>query len=158
MKINNNMIEHLNCLLNDELRTANQYFLHSRIFNNWGLKRLHSIEHKESLDELNHVDIYAKRILFLEGTIVLKSFNELNIKNNIKEILKMDLQLEYYNIDHLKESIKYSESVQDYISKDIMIKILHEEEKHVHSLETELDLMEKIGIHNYIQSQLQAEY
>lgn len=154
MKGDNNIIVHLNRLLSDELVAANQFFLHSKIFSNWGLERLNHIEHAEYMDELNHADLYAKRILFLEGIPTLRSFNALHVNNNIEDILQMDLHLEYHSIDSLREGIKYSDLIQDYVSKDIMVMILKDEEKHIHFLETELDLIKKIGIHNYIQSQL----
>lgn len=156
MKNDNSIIIHLNKLLSDELIAHNQYFLHSKIFSNWGLERLYKMEYKECMDELNHADLYMKRVLFLEGTFAIRKIDEFNSNNNIEDILRMDLNLEYNSIDNLKNSIKYAISVQDYVSKDIMIAILADEEKHIHLLETELDLIKKIGMHNYIQSQLKS--
>lgn len=156
MKIDDNMIVHLNRLLNDELLAVNQYFLHSKIFSNWGLDRLHDLEHKECMDELDHASLYAKRILFLEGTLTVGNFDTLKIKHNIEDILRIDLQLEYHSVKDLRDSIEYCDSVQDHISKEIMVTVLKDEEKHIHFLETELDLIKKIGIHNYIQSQLKS--
>lgn len=156
MKGDDNIIIHLNRLLSDELMAANQYFLHSKIFDHWELERLNRVEYKECMDELGHADLYAKRILFLEGTPTLRSFDTLSINNNIENILNMDLNLEYHSVNNLKESIRYSDSVHDHVSKDIMIEILKDEEKHIHFLETELDLIKKIGIHNYIQLQFKS--
>lgn len=155
MKGDDNIVSHLNRLLSDELIAVNQYFLHSQVFINWGLERLHSIEYKECMEELEHASLYTKRILFLEGVPCLRKFDELNInKNSIEDVFRMDLQIEHSSIKSLRNSIKYADLVQDHISKEIMIKVLKDEEKHVHFLETELDLIKKIGIHNYIQSQL----
>lgn len=154
MKGDDHVITHLNRLLSDELIAVNQYFLHAKIFKSWGLERLNNIEYKECMDELDHADLYAKRILFLEGMPTLRNFDSLNINKNIEDILRADLNLEYSSVNNLRESIKYTDSMQDYISRDIMIHILSEEEKHIDFLETELNLMVKIGIPNYIQSQL----
>lgn len=154
MKGDDHIIVHLNNLLSDELIAVNQYFLHSKIFENWGLKRLNKIEYQEYADELGHADLYAKRILFLEGTPTLRKFDPLNIKKNVEDILRSDLNLEFHSIENLRKGIKYADSIQDYVSKDIMTQILKEEEKHIDFLETELNLMIKIGMHNYIQSQL----
>lgn len=154
MKGDDGVIIHLNRLLSDELVAVNQYFLHSKVFSSWRLERLYNIEHKECMDELNHADLYARRILFLEGMIDLKKFDKLNIGKNIEDILKMDLDLEYSSVNALKESIKYSNAVQDYVSRDMMVQILKDEEKHIDFLEVELNLIVQIGIHNYIQSQL----
>lgn len=154
MKGDDRLIIHLNNLLSDELIAVNQYFLHSKIFKNWRLKRLHDIEYQECMDELDHADLYTERILFLENTPTLKKIDSLKINKNIEDILHADLNLEYHSVDNLRKSIKYADSIQDYISKDIMIKILNDEEKHIDFLETELNLITKIGMHNYIQSQL----
>ncbi|URJ30179.1 bacterioferritin [Blochmannia endosymbiont of Camponotus sp.] len=154
MKGDNHLIIHLNNLLSDEIMAVNQYFLHAKIFKNWGLQRLNNIEYQECMDELDHAGLYTKRILFLENMPILRKFDALNINENIEDILHADLNLEYHSVENLRKSIKYADSVQDYISKDIMIKILNDEEKHIDFLETELNLMKKIGMHNYIQSQL----
>lgn len=154
MKGDDHIIVHLNRLLSDELIAVNQYFLHAKIFKSWGLERLNNIEYKECMDELNHADLYTNRILFLEGMPTLRSFDALNVNENVEDILRADLNLEYCSVNNLREGIKYVDSVQDYISRDIMIRILNDEEKHIDFLKTELNLMVKIGIHNYIQSQL----
>lgn len=154
MKGDDHIIIHFNRLLSDELIAVNQYFLHAKIFKSWGLERLNNIEYKECMDELDHADLYAKRILFLEGMPTLRSFDPLNINKNIEDILRADLSLEHCSVNNLREGIKYADSIQDYISRDIMIRVLSDEEKHIDFLETELNIMVKIGIHNYIQSQL----
>lgn len=154
MKGDDHIVVYLNRLLSDELVAANQYFLHAKIFKSWGLERLNSIEYKECMDELEHADLYAKRVLFLEGMLALRSFSALNINKNIEDILRADLNLENCSVNNLREGIKYADSVQDYVSRDIMIFVLKEEEKHIDFLETELNLMVKIGMHNYIQFQL----
>lgn len=154
MKGDDGIITHLNHLLSDELIAVNQYFLHSKVFSSWKLERLYNIEYKECMDELNHADFYIRRILFLEGKIDLKKFDKLDIGKSVEDILKMDLYLEYNSVHSLKESIHYSNTIQDYVSRDMMIQILKDEEKHIDYLETEINLIAKIGIHNYIQSQL----
>lgn len=154
MKGDDGVIMHLNRLLSDELIAVNQYFLHSKVFGSWRLERLYNIEHQECMDELNHLDLYTRRILFLEGAIDLKKFDKFNIGKSVEDILNIDLNLEYSSVNTLKESIKYSNSVQDYVSRDMMIQILKDEEKHIDFLETELNLILQIGIHNYIQFQL----
>lgn len=151
---NNNIIIHINSLLSDELIAVNQYFLHSKIFDNWGLKKLSSFEYKECMDELDHAGIYTKRILFLGDIPVVSSVGSVKVKNNLEDILRIDLDLEYRSVDKLRNSIMYADSIQDYVSKDMMINILKDEEKHIHFLETELELIQKMGIHNYVQSQL----
>lgn len=154
MKGNEKVIMYLNRLLKDELIAVNQYCLHSKIFKHWGLKRLHKIENQEFIDELKHAELYMDRILFLEGSPYIKGFDELGIGKNIEDIFLLDQQLEYNSINNLKESIKFADSVQDYISQGIMIKILGEEEKHIDFLEIELNLIKKMGIHNYMQLQI----
>ncbi|WP_159714603.1 bacterioferritin [Blochmannia endosymbiont of Camponotus nipponensis] len=154
MKGDNYIITNLNSLLSDELIAVNQYFLHAKIFEHWRVERLKDIEYQECMDELEHADLYTKRILFLEGIPTLRKFELLNIKKNIEDILRDDLSLEHHSIENLRKGIKYSDSIQDYVSRDIMVQILKDEEKHVDFLETELNIMTKIGMNNYIQSQL----
>lgn len=154
MKGDDHVIAYLNRLLSDELVAANQYFLHAKIFKSWRLERLNNIEHKECMDELEHADLYAKRILFLENMPTLRSFDALNINKSIEGILRADLVLENCSVNNLREGIKSADFAKDYVSRDIMIHVLREEEKHIDFLETELNIMSKIGIHNYIQSQL----
>lgn len=154
MKGDDGIIVYLNRLLGNELFAMNQYFLHSKLFNNWGLERLSNIEYRECMDELDHAALLAKRILFLEGTIAFKNHDMLNISTNVECVLKMDLDLEQKNVSLLKESIGYADSIYDYVSKDIMVQVLKDEEQHIDFLKTELSLIVKINIHNYIQSQL----
>ncbi|ADV33591.1 bacterioferritin [Candidatus Blochmanniella vafra str. BVAF] len=154
MKGDKSIISNLNRLLSNELIAVNQYFLHSKIFKNWGLKRLNDIEHTEFMDELKHADLYIERILFLEGSPIIRSINEFSICKNVEDILRMDLQIEYNGINDLKESIKNADLAQDYVSKKIMTKVLCDEEKHVGFLETELALINQIGVSNYMQSQM----
>lgn len=156
MKGDDRVIAHLNHLLSDELVAVNQYFLHAKIFKSLGLERLNKIEYKECMDELDHADMYTKRILFLEGMPALRNFDSLNVNKNIEDILRADLNLENRSVNNLREGIKCTDSIRDYISRDIMIRILSDEEKHIEFLETELNLMVKIGIHNYIQFQLKG--
>ncbi|PQQ36323.1 bacterioferritin [Photorhabdus luminescens] len=148
------MIAHLNKLLGNELVAINQYFLHARMFKNWGLTRLNDKEYHESIDEMKHADRYIERILFLEGIPNLQDLGKLNIGEDIEEMLKSDLQLELQGAKDLKEAIAYADSIHDYVSRDLMIDILDEEEKHIDWLETQFELIERMGIQNYTQSQI----
>ena len=127
------------------------------MFKNWGLKRLNGIEYQESIDEMKHADIYIERIHFLEGLPNLQDLGKLNIGEDVEEMLKSDLLLELEGAKDLREGIAYADSVHDYVSRDLMITILADEEHHIDWLETELELIGRIGIQNYIQSQLKEE-
>ncbi|WP_380184806.1 bacterioferritin [Kalamiella sp. sgz302252] len=157
MKGDAKIISHLNKLLGNELVAINQYFLHARMFKNWGLTRLNDIEYHESIDEMKHADKYIERILFLEGLPNLQDLGKLRIGEDVEEILRSDLTLELEGARDLREAIAYADQVHDYVSRDMMIAILEDEEHHIDFLETELELIGKIGVPNYLQSQIKVE-
>jgi bacterioferritin len=154
MKGDAKVIEFLNKVLGNELVAINQYFLHARMYQNWGLKELGDHEYHESIDEMKHADKLTQRILFLEGLPNLQHLGKLIIGENTVEMLKCDLQLEQQALPDLKAAISYSESVGDYISRDLFKDILESEEEHIDWLETQLDLIDKIGLQNYLQSKM----
>jgi bacterioferritin len=154
MKGDAKVIEFLNRALRNELTAINQYFLHSRMFKDWGLKALGEYEYHESIDEMKHADQLIERVLFLEGLPNLQDMGKLRIGENTREMLECDLALEMDAIPLLREAIAYSESVQDYVSRDLFDSILESEEEHVDWLETQLDLIDRVGLENYQQSQM----
>ena len=154
MKGDPKVIEYLNSALFNELTAINQYFLHARMFRNWGFHKLNEKEHHESIDEMKHADQLIERILFLEGLPNLQNLGKLMIGENPEEMLRCDLKLELEAIPVLKEAIAYCEQVKDYISREIFEHILDNEEEHVDWLETQFELIAKVGIQNYLQSQM----
>lgn len=148
------VIEHLNRILKNELTAINQYFLHYRMFKNWGLEKLGRKEHDESVDEMKHADSLIERILFLDGLPNLQNLGKLRIGEGVKEMLQSDLDLELDAIPDLRAAIAYCENRKDYGSRDLLESILVSEEEHVDWLETQLDLIERIGIERYSQSQI----
>ncbi|WKE65289.1 bacterioferritin [Gallaecimonas kandeliae] len=157
MKGDKKVIQLLNQVLGNELVAINQYFLHARMFKNWGLQRLADHEYHESIDEMNHADWLTERILFLDGLPNLQDLGKLNIGEDVPEALQSDLNHELKGIPDLRDGIEYCEKVRDYISRDLLKRILDSEEEHIDWLETQLQLIGTVGLQNYLQSQMYKE-
>lgn len=153
MKGDKKVIEYLNKVLFNELTAVNQYWLHYRMLDNWGIKKLAAHERHESIDEMQHADQLAERILFLEGLPNFQSMGKLRIGENVEEILKADLALEHDAIPDLRAAIAHCETVHDFVSRDLFRSILASEEEHVDFLETQFEMIARMGLQNYIQLQ-----
>ena len=154
MKGDRKVIARMNAVLTNELTAINQYFVHAKMFDHWGLGRLGDYERKESIDEMKHADALIERILFLEGLPNLQDLHKLLVGEDVKEALTCDLKLELAAHPVLKAAIAECEGVGDYVSRDLFRRILDSEEEHIDWLETQLELIGKVGIANYQQSQM----
>ena len=154
MKGDVKVIEFLNKALENELTAINQYFLHAKMYKNWGLEKLYAKEYHESIDEMKHADQLIDRILFLEGLPNLQNIGKILVGESTEEMLACDLKLEYLAVPDLKDAIVHCENVRDYVSRELFEHILESEEEHIDWLETQLELIEKISLQNYLQSQM----
>ena len=154
MKGERKVIEFLNAVLRNELVAINQYFLHSRMYKNMGLTELANHEYEESLDEMKHADQLIERTLFLEGLPNLQDIGKLRVGENPREMIECDLKLELDAMPVLKDAIAWCEECRDFVSRDVFDSILASEEDHVDWLETQLDLIDKMGIENYLQAKM----
>jgi bacterioferritin len=153
MKGDEQVIQLLNETLKNELTAINQYWLHYRMLDNWGVKRLAEYERHESIDEMKHADTLAERILFLEGLPNFQMLGRLRIGETVEEVLRADLDLEYEAREQLRGAVAHCETVRDYVSREIFERILESEEEHIDFLETQFEMIERMGLQNYIQLQ-----
>ena len=156
MKGDEKVIEFLNIALKNELTAINQYFLHYRLLNHWGISKLAKFEYEESIEEMKHADKLSERILFLDGLPNFQLLGRLRIGSTVEEILKADLETEWEAIPLLKDAIAHCESVRDYVSRDLFQHILDNEEEHVDTIETQFEMIERMGLQNYIQLNSEA--
>lgn len=157
MKGDARVIEFLNETLKNELTAINQYWLHYRLLDHWGIKKLADFERHESIDEMKHADWLAERILFLDGLPNFQLLGRLRIGENVEEVLKADLAMEIEAVAQLKAAIAYCEEVKDFVSRDLFSRILLSEEEHVDTLERQFEMIERMGLPNYIQINAQPE-
>ena len=156
MKGDQKVIEFLNRALGNELVAINQYFLHAKMYKDWGFQALYEHEYHESIDEMKHADMLVERILFLEGLPNLQDLGKLMIGENTKVMLNCDRKLRQMAVPDLRDGIEYCESVREYVTRDLFREILASEEEHIDWLETQLSLIDKVGLENYLQKQMEA--
>ena len=157
MQADPKVLKHLNAVLKNELTAINQYFLHARMLRHWGVTKLGKHEYDESIDEIKHADRIVDRVLFLEGIPNLQDLDKLLIGEDVQEILECDLKLEHKGVHDLRGAIAYCESVRDFGTRDLLTEILDSEEDGIDFIETQLILIKKIGLQNYIQLQSESE-
>lgn len=150
------VIEYLNKALTNELTAINQYWLHYRVLDNWGVHKLAEYERHESIDEMKHADILAERILFLDGLPNFQALHKLKVGETVEEILRADLAVEQEAIPLLKDAMEYCETARDYVTREIFGRILESEEEHVDFLEKQFDMIKRMGLENYVQLQSKA--
>lgn len=157
MKGDPKVIDYLNEVLKNELTAINQYWLHYRLFDHWGVYKLAKFERKESIEEMEHADMVSERILFLDGLPNFQLLGRLRIGETVEEVLKADLALELEALPVLRDAIEHAEKVRDYVSRDLFRRILDAEEEHVDTLERQFEMIERMGLENYIQLNAKAE-